>query len=151
MTTPAQTAYVKPDDHFCPGCGKQLSYGPRTPWYFCGKCVSKATDGRGNPIRFIGLGSEWCYADGHGPDAHDPKATGVVCLISGRPVIVHEARQGGQVAEPVYRDHLTRLQSATRDTKDDWRLKDVVDLINTMTLDEVVSQRLTRPGRKVGY
>lgn len=138
-------------DHFCPGCGKQLNYGPRTPWRFCGKCIAKATDVRGTPIEFIGLGSEWCYAEGHGPDAHDSGATGVICLIMGRPAIVHEARQGGQVAEPVYKPHLQRLQIAKDQDVADWRLKGIVDLTNDRTLDAVVAERLVRTGRRVRY
>ncbi len=142
---------ISTPDHFCPGCGKKLGYGPRTPWRFCGKCVAMATDARGNPIEFIGLGSEWCYAEGYGPDAHDGSATGVICLIMGRPIIVHEARQGGQVAEPIYEQHLQRLRSAKGQDDTDSRLKGVVDLTNNNTLDAIVTERLVRKGRKVRY
>jgi hypothetical protein len=138
-------------DHFCPGCGKQLSFGPRNPWYFCGSCISKATDANGQAIQFIGMGAEWCYRENHGPDAHDRSAIGVICLISGRPVIVQEARQGGQVAEPVYKDHFTRLRSEVESGSGDWKLKDIVDLTDRSKLDAVVAKRLVRPGRKVKY
>ncbi len=138
------TGASRTPEHFCPGCGKQLNYGPRNPWRFCGPCVSKATDAEGHAIRFIGMGAEWCYAEGHGPDAHDPRAVGVICLIAGRPVIVHEARQGGQVAEPIYPDHLSTMKYSGGN-----RLKNIVDLTDRRTLAEVIAERLTAPGRMV--
>ena len=149
----SRTTTASPD-HFCPGCGKQLRFGPRTPWRFCGKCIGKATDARGNRIEFIGMGSEWCYADDHGPDAHDRGATGVVCLIMGRPVIVHESRQGGQVAEPLNTQHLQQLQqpqSGGNARELQSQLRGVIDLTNERTLDEVVAQRLVHKGRRVRY
>lgn len=149
MTTDARPS---PPDHFCPGCGVRLRFGARTPWYFCGDCTRKATDARGRPIRFIGMGAEWCYADGYGPDAHDNKAVDVICLINGRPVIVHEARQGGVVAEPVFREHLRAVQSAESVSKmDALRARGLVDLVNERTLDQVIAQRLVKPGRAVRY
>ena len=151
MTGDAQEAGGKPRDHFCPGCGKQLRFGPRNPWYFCAGCIATATDARGHPISFIGMGAEWCYADDHGPDAHDSKATAVLCLISGRPVIVHEARQGGQVAEPVFMEHLRSLKPASANPIDQARAANLVDLTNAATLDRVVAERLVKPGRKVRY
>jgi len=151
MTSSVRTIEHRTPDHFCPGCGKQLSYGPRTPWRFCGGCIDKATDARGNKIRFIGMGSEWCYAQGHGPNAHDNGATGVICLVMGRPVIVHEARQGGVAAEPLYPWHLSPLQSSAAGDGADRRSKGIVDLTCERTLDAMAAERLVRPGREVRY
>ena len=92
------------------------------------------------------MGSEWCYAEGHGPDAHDARAAGVICFIVGRPAIVHEARQGGQVAEPIYPDHLSAIKYSGGN-----RLKNIVDLTNRQTLAAVIAERLTTPGRTVRY
>ncbi len=97
------------------------------------------------------MGAEWCYSDGHGPDAHDSKATAILCLISGRPVIVHEARQGGQVAEPVYLPHLPSHRPASANPIDQARAAKTVDLTDAGTLDRVVAERLVTPGRKVRY
>ncbi|MEZ5811269.1 MAG: hypothetical protein R3D45_07600 [Rhizobiaceae bacterium] len=139
-------------DHFCPGCGVRLRFGARTPWYFCGACTKTATDARGWPIRFIGMGAEWCYADGYGPDAHDNKAIGVACLINGRPVIVHEARQGGVVAEPVFREHVKQIQYLGQSAQEHaWLARGLVDLTNERTLDRVIAERLVKPGRAVRY
>ena len=151
MTGEQIRAANEPGDHFCPGCGKRLSYGPRTPWYFCGNCTSRATDARGWPITFIGLGAEWAYAEGYGPDAHDRGATAVMCLINGRPSIVHEARQGGVVAQPLYKEHSQHFMSSASDSGSDWRRRGVVDLTDIGSLDEVVAARLTHKGRRLRY
>ena len=57
-----------------------------------------------------------------------------MCLIMGRPVVVHESRQGGQVAEPLSADQ---------------SLSNIVDLTNRNTLETVIAERLTQPGRKL--
>lgn len=92
-----------------------MSYGPRASWRFCSDRINKATDAPGNAIRFIGMGLEWCYAQVYGPNAHDNGATGVNCVIMDRPVIVHETRHGGVVADPLFPWHLTLLQSQSTD------------------------------------
>lgn len=138
-------------DHFCPGCGKPLRFNPRKPWYFCGSCLEQATDARGTALNFIGMGAEWCYRDGYGPDAHDSSAIDVLCLIGGRPVVVSESRQGGPVAEVLHPDHIRLLNARVAADPGAIGIRGVVDLITMQNLDQVVAQRLVKPGRKVRY
>lgn len=92
------------DDHFCPGCGAAQRPFERYPWYFCRDCVDLAEDGQGRRLLFYNPsplgGFAWCYADD--TSMCDDRAARVVCRIRRRPVIVHEARFGGIVAEPLH-------------------------------------------------
>lgn len=93
----------KARDHFCPGCGKSLPHEPRYPWYFCSDCLAQAKDAAGRSLGFgntsFSGGLVWWYVDA--PALRDDRALWVECLIHDRPVVVHEARFGGVVAEPV--------------------------------------------------
>jgi hypothetical protein len=140
------TGSERPPNHFCPGCGSSLAYSPRTPLYYCGQCLKRATDVRGNAIQFVGIGAEWSYRDGHGPEMH-ASAIDVACLIDGRTVIVHEARQGGPIAEAVLGTHLRDLCRAANAPGLEHLVKNLTDLTNEQTLDEVVANSLVRPGR----
>lgn len=87
--------------HFCPGCGAPQRAFARYPWYFCGLCLATATDHAGNRLRFANtdFGGGFCFSIGDDPVAYVCAA--VTCRIADRPVIVHEARFGGVVAEPL--------------------------------------------------
>lgn len=89
--------------HFCPGCGSGQRPFARYPWYFCRACTDSAVDGAGRALVFgntaVSGGFGWRYADGAG-DTALTECRGAVCLIRGRPALVHEARFGGIVAEP---------------------------------------------------
>ncbi|MAW88981.1 MAG: ADP-ribosylglycohydrolase [Phyllobacteriaceae bacterium] len=89
--------------HFCPGCGARQRFFPRYPWHFCQACLDRATDAEGRSLVFgnasLSGGLTWAYRNE--PDRTDSNALEVVCLIAGRPVLVHEARFGGVVAEPL--------------------------------------------------
>ncbi|MCB1420739.1 MAG: hypothetical protein KDJ74_17725 [Notoacmeibacter sp.] len=89
--------------HHCPGCGVLLPSYPRYPWYFCHACLAKAEDLDGRQLVFgnasLSGGLTWAYADD--PARRDDSALRVICMIAGRPVLVHEARFGGVVAEPL--------------------------------------------------
>ncbi|PHP68587.1 hypothetical protein CSC94_00860 [Zhengella mangrovi] len=95
----------QPNDtrHFCPGCGAPQRHFARYPWYFCSSCLETATDAEGKVLVFgnasVSGGLSWGYRDR--PGERDSRALEVVCLIGGRPVLVHEARFGGVVAEPI--------------------------------------------------
>lgn len=85
-------------DHFCPGCGAPQKSFPRYPWYFCKVCVGTATDGAGRALDVAGgMGFQWRYANEE--EWFDCGA--IHALIKGRRVVIHEARFGGVVAEPV--------------------------------------------------
>ena len=104
-------------EHACPGCGAALGAFLRYPWYFCRACVEEVCDreGRrvvgGNTHPFGGFG--WRYADE--PREALRACGGVIALIRGRKVFLHEARFGGVVAEPL-------AESAEPDRRDTWRL-----------------------------
>lgn len=87
-------------DHFCPGCGVQLTPFLRYPWYFCKDCRKKTVDHAGRTLHFGNVsmsggltwrieGQEVTYT-----------SRGVLCLINKRSVLVGEARFGGTVAQP---------------------------------------------------
>ncbi|HHB80745.1 MAG TPA: ADP-ribosylglycohydrolase [Aliiroseovarius sp.] len=87
-------------DHFCPGCGARQRAFARYPGYFCQAGLKSACDGQGQGLEFSNAtlfgGLVWRL---RGTNTwHD--AVHVKCLISGRPVLVHEARFGGVVGEP---------------------------------------------------
>ncbi len=124
----------------------RLRHHARTPWHFCGDCTRRATDARGWPLQFIGLGAEWSYRSGCGPDAHGIGPQ-IACLIDGRPVLVSESRQGGVVAVPLIAEHLVALQSAARQDGGSQLSSRIVDLTRADALDAVLAQHLTRPGR----
>jgi len=88
-------------EHHCPGCGTAQEAFLRYPWYFCGDCRRLAHDGHGRSLEFANAslfgGLVWRIKGEE--DWQD--ASYVLCLIHGRPVLVHEARFGGVVAEPV--------------------------------------------------
>jgi len=88
-------------DHHCPGCGTPQRSFERYPWYFCQDCLSRASDKAGTILEFanagIGGGLVWRYQG----DKDWRDAVAVACQIMSRPVIVHEARFGGVVAEPL--------------------------------------------------
>ena len=90
-------------DHFCPGCGTPQKAFARYPWYFCQDCLALAEDGEGRRLLFYNVnplgGFGWCYADD--PHRRDERAAAVICLIHRREVVVHEARFGSIVAEPL--------------------------------------------------
>ena len=90
--------------HHCPGCGVELDFVARYPWYFCKSCMKKACDFYGRELVFFnsGLtgGLAWSYADAPN-QTMSKRVSSVKCLINGRPVIVTEARFGGIVAQPV--------------------------------------------------
>lgn len=87
--------------HFCPGCGESQKPFARYPWYFCQGCLDRATDRDGRRLSFFnaslsgGLGFRAQGLDGWW------EAQPVLCFIDRRPVLVHEARFGGVVAEPI--------------------------------------------------
>ena len=92
------------EKHFCPGCGAAQRPFERYPWYFCNACIDLAEDGQARRILFYNPsplgGFGWCYADD--TTRVDERAARIVCSIRKRPVIVHEARFGGIVAEPLH-------------------------------------------------
>jgi len=92
-------------DHHCPGCGTPQRIFERYPWYFCQDCLSLASDKAGTVLEFansgIGGGLVWRYQG----DKAWRDAIAVACRIKSRPVIVHEARFGGVVAEPLREEH----------------------------------------------
>jgi len=96
--------------HHCPGCGAVQKAFPRYPWYFCGDCLKLARDGRGRALEFgnasLSGGLVWRVAG----QADWQDAVRVLCLIHDRPVLVHEARFGGVLAEPVPDIPWTHLQ-----------------------------------------
>ncbi|MFZ1813851.1 MAG: hypothetical protein WBO55_02760 [Rhizobiaceae bacterium] len=151
MTETSGHSADNPPHHYCGVCAKQLRYSPRTPWYICGQCLEKAVDARGNAIMFIGMGAEWCYRDGYGPDAHDNKAINVICLIAQRPVMVHEARQGGPVGEIIHPDHAHAISALAATGSAHWSERGLVDLTRAGELDAIIAERLVKPGRKVSY
>ncbi len=89
-------------DHFCPGCGAAQRPFPRYPWYFCKACLKTACDRDDRTLSFFntsfGGGFGWAFDD---EDVYYTQHSHALCLINRRPVIVHEARFGGIVAEPV--------------------------------------------------
>lgn len=87
--------------HFCPGCGAAQRHFPRYPWHFCNDCRETATDGFGRQYRFGNAGFSGGFEFGLEGSEERFSCLGVICLIRGRPVYVHEARFGGIVAEPV--------------------------------------------------
>lgn len=95
------------NDHHCPGCAVPLKHNPRYPWYFCNDCRKRAEDCEGRRLAFgnaaMSGGLSWYYADD--PSLRDDEALRVLCLISGRPALVSEARFGGVVAQPVPGDY----------------------------------------------
>ena len=97
------TSFPDQPDHFCPGCGAERQFVGRYPWHFCNDCRDLAVDGENRPLDFGNVsmsgGFVWFYRDE--PDLTDPDALQALCLIRGRPVLVHEARFGGIVAEPL--------------------------------------------------
>ena len=104
-------------DHHCPGCGTALKSNPRYPWYFCNDCRERAEDCEGRRLVFgnaaVSGGLSWRYADM--PSLRDDGALRVLCLISGRPAVVSEARFGGVVAQPLTGDHGPAGQDHTVD------------------------------------
>jgi hypothetical protein len=96
-------------EHHCPGCGAAQKAFPRYPWHFCQGCLQMARTGKGQALEFanasLGGGLVW-RATGQ-EEWQD--ATRVLCLIHDRPALVHEARFGGVVAEPVPELPLTHL------------------------------------------
>lgn len=87
-------------DHFCPGCGTPIKSFPRYPWHFCLSCCKSATDADGRALRLSGgMGFSWRYDDATEDDWVD--CIYIRALIKGRKVLVHEARFGGIVAEPL--------------------------------------------------
>ena len=105
-------------DHFCPACGVRLKLVARYPWYFCTDCLALAEDGEGRRLSFSNVGMfggfKWRYADD--PVHIDDGSTAVICLIRKREAIVHEARFGGIVAEPLnsFSIHLLREEKILR-------------------------------------
>lgn len=95
--------------HHCPGCGAAQRSIPRYPWYICKDCLGLARDGRGRALEFgnasVSGGLVWRAAG----QQDWQEATYVLCLIHDRPVLVHEARFGGVVAEPMPELPLTGL------------------------------------------
>lgn len=91
----------KPPPHFCPGCGAEQKPFLRYPWHFCNDCRALAVDRGGRRLRFgntdFGGGFYAAYVD----EDHGYPCSHARCRIGGRPVIVHEARFGGVVAEPI--------------------------------------------------
>lgn len=89
--------------HHCPGCGAQLRAVSRYPWHFCRSCLALARDGAGRELVFTNAsfsgGFAWRFT--HETDRRFRPCRGAICLIRGRAVIVHEARFGGIVAEPL--------------------------------------------------
>ena len=92
-------------DHFCPACATPLRAFPRYPWHLCNDCRRQAADAHGRRLEFANAsasgGLVWRYV---GEENWQEGALRVRCLVRRRPVIVHEARFGGVVAEP---DHDT--------------------------------------------
>lgn len=100
---------MKGPKHHCPGCGTELPYFARYPWYFCETCLKSATDRKGRALVFFNVsmsgGLTWRYADDDASGEKDCIAVG--CVIRGRPVLVTEARFGGVVAQPTSREMLS--------------------------------------------
>lgn len=88
-------------DHFCPGCGAAQKPFERYPWYFCQACVNTATDGGGRRLEFSNAGPMGGFVWRHVDAENWQDARQVLCLISGRPVQIGEARFGGVVAQPL--------------------------------------------------
>lgn len=95
--------------HHCPGCGTELAYFARYPWYFCEPCLKSATDRKGRTLVFgnaaMSGGISWYYAGDKESGEDDCGAVG--CIIRGREVLITEARFGGIVAQPVNREMLS--------------------------------------------
>ncbi|MCB1470134.1 MAG: hypothetical protein KDK08_24000 [Rhizobiaceae bacterium] len=114
----AASTDVDETDHFCPGCGVRRKLFARYPWYFCTDCLALAEDGEGRRLSFSNAeifgGFVWRYADD--PQLMDDGSTAVICLIRNREAIVHEARFGGIVAEPLnsFSVHLLREEKILR-------------------------------------
>ncbi|MFY0635666.1 MAG: hypothetical protein JXQ91_17775 [Vannielia sp.] len=76
----------------------------RYPWHFCRDCLKSACDGAGRRIvtgnthAYGGFG--WRFEDE--PSEAVRECGGVIAVIAGRPVYIHEARFGGVVAEPMF-------------------------------------------------
>ncbi len=92
------------ENHHCPGCGAELKFVARYPWYFCNSCLKQAHDFYGRKLLFFNVslsgGLGWAFADA--PDkVMSDRVSCVQCLIKGRVVVVSEARFGGVVAQPV--------------------------------------------------
>lgn len=89
--------------HFCPGCGAALKHFARYPWHFCNDCRETACDREGRKLSFgnasMSGGLSWRYVDD--ASQRDDLALAVICVINKRPALVHEARFGGVVAEPI--------------------------------------------------
>lgn len=88
-------------NHFCPGCGATQKPFLRYPWYFCQPCIGRAEAGDGRSLKFSNTGFGGGFAFLFDPDRTGYTCGAALCEIGGRPVIVHEARFGGIVAEPV--------------------------------------------------
>ncbi len=106
--------------HFCPGCGAERRPFLRYPWYFCKDCLGQACDGAGRTLEFgnVSFSGGFAWRFGDSDPATAVTCTGVICLIRGRPVIVHEARFGGIVAEP-FNSAVTGLRGYWRLTRDE--------------------------------
>ncbi|MBY6049893.1 hypothetical protein [Vannielia litorea] len=104
-------------EHFCPGCGAKRKAFLRYPWHFCNDCRALACDKDGRRIECfntsIGGGFAWRYVDE--PEEAMRECYGVIAVIRGRPVYLHEARFGGVVAEPM-------MESARVDRRGVWRI-----------------------------
>ena len=89
-------------EHFCPACGAPQRAFLRYPWHVCNDCRDRVTDGAGRALGFgntaMSGGFAWWVV---GEDART-ECRGAVCLLLGRPVLVHEARFGGVVVEPAH-------------------------------------------------
>ena len=89
-------------DHHCPGCGTPLRVFARYPWYFCQDCLKLAEDGAGKRLEFANASLSGGLVWRHQGDEDWSDAVMVICRIKSRPVMVHEARFGGIVTEPLH-------------------------------------------------
>lgn len=97
----------------CPGCGSEVPFNPRYPGRFCETCLSdRATDHAGIRLAFVEDMRSAVGWQREGETGWTPAAA-VLCLIAGRPAVVHEGRFGGLVALPADDPALPRHPFAT--------------------------------------
>ena len=85
--------------HRCASCGAERRPLPRHPWHLCGDCRRGAVDCDGVGLRVSNESASGGFLFSRDGAAWF-RARGVVALVSERPVLLHEARFGGVVAEP---------------------------------------------------
>ena len=85
--------------HHCPACGAEREHVPRYPWHLCNDCRRTACDCDGTALRAGNESLSGGFVFSRDGEAWF-RAPGVLALVRERPVLLHEARFGGIVAEP---------------------------------------------------